>query len=236
MLKVGLVIADDSEFAPVVARAKQLGGSFFKFFGFDFVSFIIHSSGKQAEIIAVLCGIGKVNAANATTALCCKFDVDAIINFGLSGAISGVNKNDIVIGTGFFEHDFDLTALGYEIGEKPQPVSSYFPNKQLNDALSQSFSSIRPCVFVTGDSFVSSKQKKQFIIDKFNGGCCDMETAAIASVCHKIEKPFASIRLISDDADESAVEAYTNTNAIENDTLLNIATNSVNLLLKSGMF
>lgn len=35
-----------------------------------------------------------------------------------------------------------------------------------------------------------------------------METAAIASVCDRLETPFLSIRKISDDADDSATGSY----------------------------
>ena len=51
---------------------------------------------------------------------------------------------------------------------------------------------------------------------------CDMETAAIASVCDIADIPFASIRRISDDAGESALDSYRAMNVSEGDTLSSV--------------
>ena len=70
--------------------------------------------------------------------------------------------------------------------------------------------------------FVSSKEKKDYIINKFGGGCCDMESAAVASVCYKMEMPFISIRKLSDDADEQAADTYRESNNLKEDVLINM--------------
>lgn len=49
-----------------------------------------------------------------------------------------------------------------------------------------------------------------------------METAAIASVCHKCGIPFICLRKISDDADDSATEQYREMNERAEDTLTNV--------------
>ena len=218
-MKIGLVIADDLEFAPIAEKCNAFGGKRYTIGGDKALSF---ETPLGNIIVAVLCGVGKVNAAGATSALVCLEHPDCIINFGLSGAIKGVYKNDIVIGTRFLEHDFDLTPLGYEIGEKSQPVSSYVPDTALFEKFTNKFKNIKPCVFVTGDMFVSSTEKKNFIIDKFDGGCCDMESAAIASVCYKTGVPFLSLRKLSDDADENAKDSYRQTNSLAEDILINM--------------
>ncbi len=218
-MKIGLVIADDMEFAPVVEKAKLYNGKTYEICGDKAVSFET-MCGNQ--IVAVLCGTGKVNAAGATAALICKEKTDCIINFGLSGAIKGVYKNDIVICEKLLEHDFDLSPLGYEVGVKPQPVYIYEPDKDLFEKFVNKYTSIKPCVFVTGDMFVSAKDKKDYIIEKFNGGCCDMESAAVASVCYKMNMPFVSIRKLSDDADDTAADTYRETNNLKEDVLINM--------------
>lgn len=218
-MKIGLVIADDMEFEPAAEKCKIYNGENYKICGDRAVCFETVCGNK---ITAVLCGTGKVNAAGATAALICKEKPDCIINIGLSGAIKGVYKNDIVIGTKYLEHDFDLSGLGYEIGVKPQQTYIYEPDRELFEKFTAKFSKIKPCVCVTGDMFVSSKEKKDFIIDKFDGGCCDMESAAVASVCYKMEVPFVALRILSDDADEEAAETYRESNNLKKDTLINM--------------
>ena len=218
-MKIGLIIADDMEFEPIAEKCRIYNGESFNLCGDRAVSFETVCGNK---IVAVLCGTGKVNAAGATAALICKEKPDCIINFGLSGAIKGVYKNDIVIGTKFLEHDFDLTPLGYEVGVKPQPVYIFESDKALFERFTSKFSKLKPCVFVTGDMFVSSTEKKEYIINKFDGGCCDMESAAVASVCYKMEVPFLSLRKLSDDADESAADTYRESNELKEDVLINM--------------
>ncbi len=218
-MKLGLVIADDMEFAPVVEKSKLYNGETFNLCGDKAVKF---ETVCGNIIVAVLCGTGKVNAAGATAALICKERPDCILNIGLSGAIKGVYKNDLVICEKLLEHDFDLTPLGYELGVKPQKTYIYEPDKDLFDKFVNKFSALKPCVFVTGDMFVSSKEKKDYIIDKFNGGCCDMESAAVASVCFKMEVPFVSLRKLSDDADDNAADTYRESNNLKEDVLINM--------------
>ncbi len=219
MKKFGLVIADDCEFEPVQQCAKEMGGSAFERHGNAYVKFCLENN---IEVIAVLCGIGKVNAAFGAAALCCEDQVDAVINFGLSGAIHGVYKNDLVIGTKYIEHDFDLTPMGYEISFKPQAVSHFTPDPTLFDQFMRACPQLKPCVLVTGDMFVSDSAKKKFLKERFNAGCCDMESAAIAQVCHKMGIPFVALRCISDDADENAPESYTKENEQKKDNLMQI--------------
>jgi len=218
-MKLGLVIADDMEFAPIEQKSKLYNGETFTLGGDKAVKF---ETVCGNIIVAVLCGTGKVNAAGATATLICKERPDCIINLGLSGAIKGVYKNDIVICDKLLEHDFDLSPLGYEVGVKPQKTYIYEADKDLFERFTNKFSVIKPCTFVTGDMFVSSKEKKEYIINKFGGGCCDMESAAVASVCYKMEVPFISIRKLSDDADEEAADTYRESNNLKEDVLINM--------------
>ena len=57
---------------------------------------------------------------------------------------------------------------------------------------------------VSGDQFISDKDKKDWLIDKFEGYCTEMEGAAIAQTAYLNKIPFLIIRAISDKADNSA--------------------------------
>lgn len=216
--KIGFVIADDSEFAPVQKYCDNNGGESYVRRSKNYCRF--DCGGTQ--IVAVLCGTGKVNAAAATAALIETENPDCIINFGLSGAVNGVMKGEIMLGSRFVEYDFDLTPLGYKIGVKPQPVYIYEASERLCGLFSAKYSDIRRGVFATGDRFVTDDDLRQLLIDEFGANCCDMETAAIASVCHDYELPFLSLRYMSDGANSDACESYRAVNDLQEDTLLNM--------------
>ena len=221
--KIGFVVADDCEFAPVIKHCEEVNGEIFERNSKQYCRF----NHNNVEIVAVYCGVGKVNAAAYTSALIIEENPDCIINFGLSGAVSKVYKNQIVIGTEFHEHDFDLTPLGYGLGEKSRNHQVLKADEKLNDMLMKADSSIAPCVFVTGDCFVADTALRDRIIEKFGANCCDMETAAIASVCRDFSVPFASVRYLSDDADDNAKDSYREINNLEKDTLLKICLKSI---------
>ena len=51
---------------------------------------------------------------------------------------------------------------------------------------------------VSGDQFISDKEKKKWLTDTFAGYCTEMEGAAIAQVCYFNHIPFLIVRAISD--------------------------------------
>ena len=61
---------------------------------------------------------------------------------------------------------------------------------------------------VSGDQFICSKEKKQWLKEYFNAQCTEMEGAAIAQAAYLNNVPFLIIRAISDKADDSADMAY----------------------------
>ena len=61
---------------------------------------------------------------------------------------------------------------------------------------------------VSGDQFISDKEKKKWIRETFSGMCTEMEGAAIAQVCYFNRIPFLIVRAISDKADDSAGVDY----------------------------
>ncbi len=201
---VGIVFADEMEYKPFEKAAETFGAKKGKLFSQNCLSF----NYKDLEIIAVESGIGKVNAAFAASGLILNKNVDIILNAGLSGAISQLRRGDIVAGESFTECDFDLTAIGYELGIKPDgDISVHKADKQLLEKL-LSLGGIRSGKFGTGDIFLSDSEKKKLFREKFGICAFDMETAAIACVCEKCGVPFLSVRKISDDADDSSVEDY----------------------------
>ena len=134
-----------------------------------------------------------------------------LISAGLSGGFGDAKKHDIVRGTKFYEHDFALTAIGYKPAQKPGDNEPIEAARELNDDILKKFPFVKSGVFVTGDSFVSSKEKHDFLKDAFNPIACDMESAAVGYVAQRFDIPFVSVRMVSDGADDDSAATYTDT-------------------------
>lgn len=201
---IGIIVADADEFAPLADRITR--GTYTE--EFFLKRRILTFSLAGVRVSAMLCGIGKVNAAAAAAHLA-DIGCDCILNYGLSGGISGVRRGDICLSTAFTEYDFDLTTIGYKPCEKPgQESYTYGSDKRLCAIIRSVFPAILAGASVTGDRFVCDEALRTQLRDDFHAISCDMETAAIAYVCEYAGIPFAAIRRISDDAGEDAQTAY----------------------------
>ena len=60
----------------------------------------------------------------------------------------------------------------------------------------------------SGDQFISGNEKKTSIINAFHPQCVEMEGCAIAHTCFANNVPFVIIRCMSDTADDSVKETY----------------------------
>ncbi len=202
--RIGIVFADEMEYKPFVEAAEKFDAKKRTLNGCNSVSFEI----ENLFVTAIESGIGKVNAAFAASTLILEEKAEVILNAGLSGAISKVRRGDIVAGESFTECDFDLTAIGYDLGIKPDgDVSVHKADESLLQKLLED-KRIKSGSFGTGDLFLSDSEKKALFKEKFEICAFDMETAAIACVCEKCGVPFLSVRKISDDADDSSGEDY----------------------------
>lgn len=205
---IGIVFADTMEYGPFLTFAKQKGATESIRHGNESVSFNMEKDGKTLTVIAVKCGIGKVNAASATAFLIGNDNADIILNAGLSGAVQHLRREDIIAAESYVECDYDLTAIGYKPGEKPDGQRYlYFADERLL-SLALKNPTVKKAKTGTGDIFLTDKVKKDFFKTTFGIGSFDMETAAIASVCDKCGVPMLSLRKISDDADDCSTDDY----------------------------
>lgn len=208
LLKIGVVVADADEFRPFEETVAKYHAEDLEFFNKKAITFMFGG----AKIYAVHCGIGKVNSASAATHLV-DMGCNCILNYGLSGGISGVKRGQLCIPNRFLEHDFDLTTIGYKPCEKPGQKYIYNVDKELFDAVEGVFSDAASGTAVCGDRFICNDADRKFLKETFDAVSCDMETGAIASVCDMAGIPFLSLRRISDDAGDDAASSYKEMNA-----------------------
>lgn len=185
---------------------------------------------KGKEVVVVRSGIGKVNAGICSQILVDRYQVEGIINTGIAGSLRNeINIGDIVLATVAVQHDVDATGFGYPIGEIPQMGIKEFPANEKLRALAEACSKkANPDVQVfcgrvaSGDQFISSKEKKNWIQDNFDAYCTEMEGAAIAQAAYLNNIPYLVVRAISDKADDSANMDYSEfeAKAVENSVRL----------------
>jgi adenosylhomocysteine nucleosidase len=149
-------------------------------------------------VVAMQCGIGKVNAAIGSVTLINNFNLDLVINTGVAGgADKSINIMDIVIGTRIAYHD---VWCGPESpwGEVQGLPLYYKSDKAITDKIPTE-SNIKRGLICSGDRFIDSIEEIDAIKAKFPEVLAvDMESAAIAQVCTIMKKPFLSLRVISD--------------------------------------
>ncbi len=219
-LKIGIVIADSDEYKPLETKRQALSAEDCLVSGRKACRFYVTGDEACAEVTAVECGIGKVNAATVATALA-EQGVHIILNCGLSGGISGICKNEICIPDKFVEHDFDLTGLGYKLCQKPGQDYVYTCDSRLLSLALSVIPEAKTGTAATGDCFVQNDELRDFLKTEFSAMCCDMETAAIAYVCSAYNIGFLSLRKVSDNAGNDAGISYRQLNNLAEDTLIN---------------
>lgn len=145
------------------------------------------------------CGIGKVNAAVGCMEMIREFHPDIILSLGCAGGNGdGLQLGDVVVSTETVYHDVYCGAdINY--GQVQGMPARYECPKWLVEQACKTGSRVVPGLIVSGDWFVDSKEKMADIIAHFpEARAVDMESAAIAQVCHKYQIPFVSLRIISD--------------------------------------
>ncbi|MDF2883447.1 MAG: S-adenosylhomocysteine nucleosidase [Clostridiaceae bacterium] len=167
------------------------------------------------EVVAVVCGIGKVNAAICAQILIDDFKVDKVINVGVAGGTGkDVMPGDVVIGNSLVQHDVDTSAFGDKIGQIPRlDTYSFKCDEELINAATEACEAAGSHNYfigriVTGDQFINDALKVKWLNSEFDALACEMEGGSIAQTCYLNCVPFVIIRSISDNANNGAHMDY----------------------------
>ena len=168
------------------------------------------------DVVIVQCGMGKVNAGTCAQMLISEFNAKAVINTGVAGSLDNrLDIGDFVVSVDAVQHDFDVSPIGFKKGEIPYTGRCAFEaDESLRSMAVSAISACAPDINVmegrvcSGDQFIATEAQKDIILANFGGLCCEMEGGAIAHICHLNDVPFVIVRAISDKADGSASEDY----------------------------
>lgn len=139
----------------------------------------------------LICGIGKVSAAIAVTqALATHADTTGltVLNVGTAGALRPATAG-LFVPSVVHQHDISSTALR----------SMGYPVVDRYDLPGGDGSEI-----ATGDTFVADPVHRDVLAAR--AGLVDMEGFAIAQACHQLGVACRLVKVVSDDADETALE------------------------------
>jgi len=209
MVKIGIIGAMDEEIMELkkyMTHAESVDIAGIRFY-----------DGKlfDKECVVVKSGVGKVFSAMTAQILIDKFNVGKIIFTGLAGSINkDIHIGDIVVGERAIQYDMDASQLGCKIGQILYTDYQFFysDKKMVDTAMKTKIAetNIFKGTILTGDSFLShdEQKKRSKLFNEFKGDCLEMEGAAVAQVCTLNNVPFVIIRIMSDNADESAVKDF----------------------------
>lgn len=166
--------------------------------GFNFHTGSLASHG----VVAMQCGIGKVNAAMGTMTLLESFHPDYIINTGVAGgAGDDIHVLDLLVADGVAYHDV-WCGPGTEYGAAsgcPLILKPWQRVVELSRQLMPAADKTRFGLICSGDKFISTSDEVKAIRYHFPEALAvDMESAAIAQVCTLRGIPFNILRVVSD--------------------------------------
>ena len=167
------------------------------------------------DVVAVVSKEGKVASAVCAQTLILRYHVDAVINTGVAGTLcDGLGIKDVAIARDVVQHDMDVTARGYPLGQVPSLDVRKIPcDEALVKTLERAVARVgagraRTGTIASGDVFLHTPEQKRLIVEQFDAIAGEMEGASIGHACYLSGVPFVVLRTISDDASGAAPVSF----------------------------
>lgn len=162
--------------------------------GFTFTTGSIGNS----QVVAMQCGIGKVNAALGAMSMINHFNPSLIINTGVAGGTGHTKPLDVIVADRIAYHD-TYCGPGTVWGEMADCPRYFTPEAQHLATALTAVPEAKSGLVASGDFFVSTPAEVDSIASVHpEVMAVDMESAAIAHACYKRQVPFLCVRVISD--------------------------------------
>ena len=164
---------------------------------------------SNVGVVLSVSGVGKVNSAITAEAMILKYKPDCIIHIGIAGGVSKyIEIDDTVVPEITVNHDVyrgiennhtvdDINTV--EIPCHPRLV-------QMLEYAGYMVTGKRPYrgTLATGEQFIGSDDKRDYIREEFSAIAVDMESASIAHVCYCNKVNCAMLKSISDSANSDS--------------------------------
>ena len=202
-MKIAIMGAMPEEIAPILERlddVKEVNYAKNKYYKAKY---------KDVDVVVAYSKIGKVFSTLTASTMLQMFACDVLLFTGVAGAVNPELKiGDLVVASKLAQHDLDITIFGHPHGYVPGGSVFVEADKDLI-ALSKIVAKemgvdLKEGIIATGDQFIASEERKEFIAKTFGADALEMEGASVAVVCDALGVPFFVLRSISDSADMDA--------------------------------
>lgn len=195
MKRIGMVVAMRKEILPFIENSgvevfnESVGKYQISYFNY-----------LDKEIYIVESGVGEIYAAGATQLLISKYNVEAIINFGVCGLLNDkLNLLETVLVEGVVHYDFDLSKIdNLPVGQYPNMDRVITCKNSLMDVVTSINPSIQKVICASADKFVVDSDVKNNLYEEYNASICEMESAGVVLTCLNNNIPFLVIKAVSD--------------------------------------
>ena len=195
-----VLVAMDDEAAPFLDLASEVGEP-------ERVgrAELRHVTLAGQAVVLVRSGIGFVNATAAGTSAILRHGTGVpLISAGSAGGLGkDVAVGDVVLGSRLVNADADARAFGYVLGQVPGMPEAYDAAPHLADAVRQAVAAVegqalREGTIGSGEKFATADLALRLRADFPDMLAIDMESAALAQLCHNFGTGFVSVRAVSD--------------------------------------
>lgn len=168
---------------------------------------------ENHELTIAYSKIGKVFSAITATVMIERFGAEILLFSGVAGGVFKELKiGDLITASHLCQHDVDITAFGHPYGFIPEGTLMIETDVHLRSLATEVAVDMNVNLYegiiATGDQFVASSERKEWIQQTFNADALEMEGASVACVCQNFNIPFFVLRAISDTADGGASDDF----------------------------
>ncbi len=161
------------------------------------------------DLVIAYSKIGKVFSTLTATTMIEKFGATKLLFSGVAGAVNPELKvGDLIAASSLSQHDLDITAFGHPYGYVPEGQQFVPTDKDLlllaHEVAREMELPLKEGIIATGDQFVCTVERKDWIAETFDADALEMEGGSVAVVCDALDIPFFILRAISDAADMDA--------------------------------
>ena len=164
------------------------------------------------QLIIAYSKIGKVFSSLTATIMIEHFGAEVLLFTGVAGGLQDLKVGDMIAAIATVQHDVDITAFGYPYGKISMSEVQIETSKDLLDkaqlVAKELGLNLNTGIIATGDQFVHSTERKEFIIKEFAAKAIEMEGGSVNLVCNELNVPSLILRSISDTADGDAPENF----------------------------
>ena len=203
MKKIGIVVAMAEELKPYLSLIGRVKDECVKG---NTPIYTISAGDKYLTVINS--GVGEIAAAAATQKLISEYGVECIFNYGYAGSLSTELKfGDIVAVNGVLHYEYDISPVSPDM----RPYMYREIGTEIITCDVQPLLDAKPdlkCAVCASGNLLINKEKMRNRLKALGCALCEMEAAGVALTAFRNDIPCYLLKIISDNADENAINDF----------------------------